>query len=91
MGIQAEISRARLKALVGTTHDVLVDGRDEDEPMVMVGRLQSQAPDVDGRVFLDEVPEGTAPGRILRVRIRRSSVYDLVGRYEARIRGGSAS
>ena len=87
MAIQAEISRDRLARLVGTTQTVLVDGPDKAEPLVTVGRLGTQAPDVDGCVYLDGLPLDTRPGTILQVRISQSSVYDLAGRLGAADQG----
>jgi ribosomal protein S12 methylthiotransferase len=83
MGVQARISRVQHKALVGSLQPVLIDGRSEESELVMVGRLPSQAPDVDGHVFIDEAPEDLRAGQIRQVRITRASQYDLIGRVEA--------
>ncbi len=83
MKTQAVISRKRLRGLVGRTLPVLVDGPDADNEGVLVGRLPSQAPEVDGQVYLDDPPEDLRPGEIRQVRITRSSDYDLVGRVSA--------
>ena len=83
MAAQAKISRARLKALVGSTLPVLVDGPDPQNAGVLVGRLPTQAPEVDGAVFLDGAPEEVTAGQIRQVRITRSSDYDLAGRVVA--------
>jgi len=59
---------------IGTTVDVLAEGRDEDGSPV--GRWMGQAPEVDGIVFLDrEVPIG----QIVDVKIVDTIGYDLVG------------
>lgn len=59
---------------IGTTVDVLAEGRDEDGSPV--GRWMGQAPEVDGIVFLDrEVPIG----QIVSVKIVDTIGYDLVG------------
>ena len=78
MGIQAEISRARHAELEGQVCDLLVDGRSEEHEWVWTGRLESQAPDVDGQVYIDEAPADLAAGQIRKVRITGSSDYDLV-------------
>lgn len=80
MGVQREISRARNEALVGTELDVLIDGPAAEDERVLVGRTASQAPEVDGQVFLDAPPADAQPGQLRRVRIERASDYDLVGR-----------
>jgi ribosomal protein S12 methylthiotransferase len=80
MGVQREISRARNEALVGSVVEVLIDGPAEEDERVLVGRTASQAPEVDGQVFLDAPPADARPGQLRRVRIERASDYDLVGR-----------
>jgi ribosomal protein S12 methylthiotransferase len=58
---------------------VLIDGQSEDHEWVITGRLETQAPEVDGQVFLEMPPDDILPGQIRMVRIDRSSDYDLVG------------
>jgi ribosomal protein S12 methylthiotransferase len=75
--IQTEISRRRLAALVGTEQTVLIDGPSEESEHLLRGRLASQAPDVDGQVYV----AATAPvraGTFLPVRITQSGDHDLV-------------
>lgn len=74
MRAQAEIAAALNRELVHTEQSVLVCG--EDERGRLYGRLASQAPDIDGVVYL----RGDAPvGTINRVRITAASPYDLHG------------
>ena len=79
MKTQASISRQRLRALVGQRLPILVDGPDEENAGVLVGRLPTQAPEVDGHVFLDDPPDDVRAGQIRQVRITRCSDYDLIG------------
>jgi ribosomal protein S12 methylthiotransferase len=79
MEAQAAISRRRLDRLVDTEHTVLVDGPSEEHELVWSARLATQAPEVDGQVFLDEAPEDVAAGQFRRVRIARTADHDLVG------------
>ena len=79
MEAQAEISRERLGRLVGEVMPVLVDGPSTDHEWVISGRLRTQAPEVDGQIFLDEPPDDVKAGQIRMVRIDRTSDYDLVG------------
>ena len=56
---------------------VLIDGEHPDTPMLLAGRLPSQAPEVDGMVIINR---GTAsPGQIIPALITASHDYDLVG------------
>lgn len=49
MEIQKEISKKRMKILEGKSAKVIVEGKDEGH---MVGRLLTQAPDIDGIAFI---------------------------------------
>ena len=49
---QAKIVKARLKALVGTVAEVLVEGVSPESDYLLTGRLTSQAPDIDGQVYI---------------------------------------
>ncbi len=74
MRAQAEVAAANNRALVGTDQSVLVCG--EDERGRPFGRLPTQAPDIDGVVYLN----GPAVvGTISQVRITGARTYDLQG------------
>src|SRR6185436_11969192 len=77
MALQRKIARVKNRALVGRELDVLVEGPSEEHDLVMAGRHEGQAPEIDGQVFLSggEV----LPGQIRRVRVTQASDYDLVG------------
>lgn len=80
MEAQAAISRAKHEALVGTRQTVLVDGPSEEHELVWSARLPTQAPEVDGQVFLDAAPEDLRAGQLRAVEITRATDHDLVGR-----------
>jgi ribosomal protein S12 methylthiotransferase len=80
MKLQAGISKKKLKALVGTEQLVLVDGPSKESELVLAARLATQAPDVDGVVYLDDPPEHVRAGQFQRVRIAKAAAHDLVGR-----------
>jgi len=69
METQAGISKARLKAKVGTTQKVIVDAPG-------VGRSSADAPEIDGVVKF----KGGKQGEFLNIRIDRSDEHDLHGR-----------
>ncbi|NOY26817.1 MAG: 30S ribosomal protein S12 methylthiotransferase RimO [Oligoflexia bacterium] len=79
MSIQAEISRASLASWVGRTTRVLVDGPSDESPLVLAGRMATQAPEVDGAVFLDGPSKQVVAGMFVRARITQSADHDLVG------------
>jgi ribosomal protein S12 methylthiotransferase len=75
--LQARIVKQRLKALVGSVQEVMVDGVSPESDYLLTGRLASQAPDIDGQVY---ITAGTGLiGELQAVRITRALPYDLVG------------
>ncbi len=82
MGIQQEISLSKNRAKRGGVFDVLIEGPCSETDLLLEGRLASQAPEIDGRVLVNEVPEGWTPrvGEIVRVKVTEAHPYDLVGR-----------
>jgi ribosomal protein S12 methylthiotransferase len=79
MKLQAAVSRKKNRALIKTEQTVLVDGPSKESPLVLVGRLPGQAPDVDGHVWLTETDETVRAGQFRRVRITKATAHDLVG------------
>jgi len=69
MQAQAKISRDRLKARVGQTHQVLVDAPG-------IGRSSADAPEIDGVVKF----RGGKVGEFVNVLVERSDAHDLFGR-----------
>jgi len=81
MEIQAGISSKKLKAYVGRTVDILIEGVWKDDPRFLIGRGRFQAPEVDGVIFARPVEQGNpALGPIQKVEITDSEVYDLHGK-----------
>ncbi|MBC7359289.1 MAG: 30S ribosomal protein S12 methylthiotransferase RimO [Desulfacinum sp.] len=78
MAIQQEVSRRKLAALVGRRLPVLVEGPHPETDLLAVGRLPTQAPEVDGQVIITE-GEATV-GQIVSAEIVRSHDYDLEAR-----------
>ena len=77
MAVQREVSREHLKSYIGRTVPVLVEGPSPDSELVWQGRLATQAPEVDGVVYLNDGP--VRAGSIQMVEISESHDYDLVG------------
>ena len=75
--LQARLVKERLKGMVGTVQQVLVEGESAESEYLLSGRLVSQAPDIDGQVYLT-VGVGQV-GEVQPVRITRALPYDLVG------------
>jgi ribosomal protein S12 methylthiotransferase len=76
MQLQRPISRKKMRALVGSQIDVLVEGISDESEFLLEGRHKGQAPDIDGKVYL---ANGEAkPGEIRRAQVTDAADYDLV-------------
>lgn len=85
MALQRGISRRRRQALVGRQLPVLVEGPAEESDLLWQGRLESQAPEIDGKVWINDCAGGMAPavGELAQIEITEAHDYDLVGRIVA--------
>lgn len=79
---QSRISRRRNKAKVGEIVRVLFEGESRESELLWQGRMETQAPDIDGCVLINDTPEGLnpKPGDLVNVLITEAQEYDLVGR-----------
>jgi ribosomal protein S12 methylthiotransferase len=79
---QGRISRRRNKAKIGTRVQVMFEGESTETDLLWQGRMETQAPDIDGCVLINDAPEGLLPaeGEIVTVEITSAQEYDLVGR-----------
>lgn len=82
MAAQQPIARARNRARKGKTFDALLEGPSTESDLLLEARIYAQAPEIDGRVLVNDVPEGWTPrvGEIVRVKVTAAHEYDLVGR-----------
>jgi ribosomal protein S12 methylthiotransferase len=79
MGIQEKHLARRRKALVGRTVEVLVEGPHPESELLLAGRVEGQAPEIDGGVILTDAPRVLYPGEFVSVRIETAHAHDLVG------------
>jgi ribosomal protein S12 methylthiotransferase len=82
MEVQAEISRKKNEALIGTIARVMIDGTDRDSGK-LAGRTQAHAPEVDGFVYMEGCGaqrKGDLPqsGELIDVKITGALDYDLI-------------
>ena len=73
MALQQEISSARLQAKVGKTIEILID---ETGPEGAIGRSTADAPDIDGKVYLDGITD-LNPGDFVAAEVTAADDYDL--------------
>jgi ribosomal protein S12 methylthiotransferase len=76
MEVQANISLRKNRGLIGTLQRVLVEGYSAESRYLLQGRMASQAPDIDGQVY---ITRGTARSRIVDLRVTDASEYDVIG------------
>ncbi len=77
MKAQAGISKRMHQRFIGRIIPVLVEGISEESDLLLKGRTQEQAPEIDGHVL---ITSGEAKvGEIVNIRITDSHDYDLVG------------
>jgi ribosomal protein S12 methylthiotransferase len=76
------ISAAKLAAKVGRVLPIIIDEvgeADDDGDIGATGRSQADAPEIDGNVFLRNVPASLAPGDIVEVLVEDADAHDLFG------------
>ncbi len=80
MQIQRKISKRKKKALVGREFDLLLEGTSAESEFLLEGRTTMHAPEIDGKVFVNDVSEGVqpVPGEFYRCQIVEAHDYDLV-------------
>ena len=79
---QSRISLRRNKERVGETVRVLFEGESTESDLLWQARMQTQAPDIDGCVLINDAPEGFTPkpGEFVHVLLTEAQAHDLVGR-----------
>ena len=91
--LQREIALERRQRFVGRTLPMLIEGSCEETEHLLCARHQGMAPDVDGRVLINDIVAGeagsgtvdlsladVAAGRIAQVEVTDAFADDLVGR-----------
>ena len=71
------ISEAKLAAKVGQVIQVIVDEIDQDG--IATCRTKSDAPEIDGNLFIDEGTPGLTVGDLVTVEVDEAGEYDLWG------------
>jgi ribosomal protein S12 methylthiotransferase len=82
MAIQRQISRRKKKRLVGREYDLLLEGPSSETDLLLEGRTHMHAPEIDGKVLVNDVGEraDVRAGEFYRCRIVEAHDYDLVAR-----------
>jgi ribosomal protein S12 methylthiotransferase len=78
---QSKISKKRLSGMVGRTVEVLLDGKSDESDLLLQGRMETQAPEIDGHVLINDTGDKeVAFGSFYNVEITDSLEYDLIGK-----------
>jgi ribosomal protein S12 methylthiotransferase len=78
---QSKISKKKLRSMVGRRVEVLLEGYSDESDLLLKGRMETQAPDIDGAVLINDIGGGQpAVGEFYQVEISDSLEYDLVGK-----------
>ena len=81
MTAQARIARESLDRFVGRHAPVLLEGFSSETDLLYQGRMETQAPDIDGCVLINDAgDQEPVAGRFYMTEITEGLDYDLVGR-----------
>ena len=82
---QARIAAKRLSRLRNRQIPVLLEGLSEESDLLLQGRTEGQAPEIDGRVLInDSAEENPLAGQFYLTEVTGSLDYDLLGRIVGR-------
>ncbi|MEZ4440892.1 MAG: 30S ribosomal protein S12 methylthiotransferase RimO [Polyangiaceae bacterium] len=82
MVMAQRIAREKNARLVGQDLEVLVEGISDEHDLVLMGRHQGQAPEIDGQVYLsgtEHLDQPLRAGQLVKVRVTQASDYDVAG------------
>ncbi len=84
MRLQQSISKRAKQQWVGRELVVLAEGESDETSLLWEGRTQFHAPEIDGKVYINDFGEGEIaalePGRFYRAEITEAHEYDVVAR-----------
>jgi ribosomal protein S12 methylthiotransferase len=80
MKLQQKISKQAKQQWVGRELIVLAEGESEETPLLWEGRTQFHAPEIDGKVYINDFgsQQSLEPGRFYKARITEAHEYDVV-------------
>jgi ribosomal protein S12 methylthiotransferase len=82
MKLQQSISKRAKQQWVGRDLVLLAEGESEETPLLWEGRTQFHAPEIDGKVYINDFGdlESPEPSRFYRAEITEAHEYDVVAR-----------
>ena len=81
MKAQSKIAKRKHEAMIGKSVRVMFEGESTESDLLWQGRMETQAPDIDGCMLINDAPEEFVPmaGQMVDVMITEAQEYDLVG------------
>ncbi len=85
MKLQKGISKSAKQDWIGRELVILAEGESEETPLLWEARTQFHAPEIDGKVYINDFGdlEALEPGRFYRAEITDAHEYDVVARVVA--------
>ncbi|MGC1463358.1 MAG: radical SAM protein, partial [Terracidiphilus sp.] len=82
MKLQQSISKRAKQQWIGRELVILAEGESEETPLLWEGRTQFHAPEIDGKVYINDFGalESPEPGRFYKAQITEAHDYDLVAK-----------
>ncbi len=82
MSVQKQISKKMKRRWIGRQLDLLVEGPSEETDLLWEGRTLMHAPEIDGKVFINDFGDHASleRGAFYRCEITESHDYDVVAR-----------
>jgi ribosomal protein S12 methylthiotransferase len=78
---QAKISKQKNKGLIGKDYEILIEGSSKESDLLLQGRLESQAPEIDGVCLINDSEIGEIlSGEFRTIRITKALEHDLLGK-----------
>ena len=78
---QAAIAERKNRGLIGKEFQILVEGPSQESDLLLQGRLESQAPEIDGVCLINDSEAGDIQaGEFRIIRITRVMGHDLLGK-----------
>ena len=77
---QRKIAANKNRSLRGKELPILIEGPSQESDLLFQGRLESQAPEIDGVCLINDSKAGNlSPGEFRIIRITRALEHDLMG------------
>jgi ribosomal protein S12 methylthiotransferase len=78
---QAKIAARKNRSLLGKEFEILIEGPSQESDLLLQGRIESQAPEIDGVCLINDSDiEGIQSGEFRVIRVSKALEHDLLGK-----------